>query len=214
MDPAVDVVAPGVGLEEAPGGQRVAEVVDPRAPRAPDPGPAEDFPEPCEGLLDGVPAERRCPLGPEEVIRAWDEAQGVPARGVAGEALNCRRVERDEARLSELPRAHREEAGGQIDVATLEPPRLGQTHSGGREQGEEGGVGRGAQAVARAKGPARTDQRDDLLVGADVRGRVPREASQEPGGRDLGVRIERGAMLREGADGSEAPLGTGGVPCG
>jgi hypothetical protein len=55
------------------------------------------------------------------------------------------------------------------------------------------------------------EQGRDLVVAVDVRGRAPRDAPEEPRRRDLGGWVERGAMSREGADGSKASFGTSGL---
>ena len=128
-------------------------------------------------------------LGDEEVRAAAQFKISIAPFGVAAESRTGRWMQGNEARLAELGLSNRQYAFLQVDVATLEAYRLGQTHARDRDRPEQAMVGPSAQSAGWRQGQRRRQQRVDLCIAVDIRLRTL-QARQDAGRRRLRQRID------------------------
>jgi hypothetical protein len=101
---------------------------------------------------------------------------------------------------------------GEVNVVAIQPDGLADPHAGDRQQTDQRPVGRLAQPAAEDR--RCRHQRNDLLIGVQVRGRTSRQVRAQVGGRHLVRRIERVQVGGEPAHGREPERSPASAPTG
>src|SRR5665811_2080700 len=87
--------------------------------------------------MDILVQQSAAALGDKEVWTAARSEMSIAPFGVAEQSFARRPMQGHEARLAELALSNRQHTLVEVDVAALEPDRLGQTHACHRDQPEQ-----------------------------------------------------------------------------